>query len=143
MKQSDSENLSLIYEDILEEGWKSKAMGLAAAGAGAMALFPSKGDDDTNKKSDRIGPSIQQTQDTRNARKNINDVEKIKNLTMKYLDQIGHDYDQVLIKGDQMIIKSSKNGDSYKNLLKLKQDILHGSVLNNKTGLEKFLINNL
>ena len=41
MKQSDSENLSLIYEDILEEGWKSKAMGLAAAGAGAMALFPS------------------------------------------------------------------------------------------------------
>jgi hypothetical protein len=143
MNQSDTENLTLIYEDILEEGWKSKAMGLAAAGAGAMALFPSKGDDDINKKSERIGASIEQTQDTRNARKNVHDLEKIKNLTMKYLDQIGHDYDQVIIKGDQMIIKSSKNGDSYKNLLKLKQDILYGSVLNNKAGLEKFLINNL
>lgn len=143
MKQSDTENLSLIYEDILEEGWKSKAMGLAAAGAGAMALFPSKGNDNTNKRSEKIGASIEQTQNTHNARKNVNDLEKIKNLTMKYLDQNGHDYDQVIIKGDQMIIKSNEKGDSYKNLLQLKRDISHGSVFNNKTGLEKFLIDNL
>ena len=98
--KSDEISIGELYDEILEEGWKSKLAGAGAAALGVASMWPvADKPDDFNRDTGEVIVTTQSVNDL------MQDDTRLVNLVKSYFKSIGKDV-EVHSVGDNIVVKS-------------------------------------